>query len=72
MNRCRQVSEGRTAAKAKLEANKCSQHYGYRLKGNDRSKRSVPIRTVKSLATWFYRLQSGHLPTGTDEKQFGH
>jgi hypothetical protein len=30
-NRARQISEGRTAAKGKWEADKCSNHYGYRL-----------------------------------------
>ena len=38
-NRARRISEGRTAAKAEWEANKCSKHYGYRLKGNAGSKR---------------------------------
>jgi ribonuclease HI len=32
-NRARRISEGRTAAMAKWEADKCSIHYGYRLKG---------------------------------------
>jgi hypothetical protein len=33
LNRARQISEGRSAAKAKWEANKCSKHFSYRLKG---------------------------------------
>jgi hypothetical protein len=71
-NRARRISEGRTAAKAKWEADKCSKHYGYRLMGKAGSKRSVPMTSVKSLATRFYRLKSGHAPTGTYLKRFGH
>ena len=71
-NRARRISEGRTAAKAKWEADKCSKHYGYRLKGKAGSKRSVPMTSVKSLATRFYRLKSGHAPIGTYLKRFGH
>jgi hypothetical protein len=52
-NRARRISEGRTAAKAKWEADKCSKHCGYRLKGKAGSKRSVPMTSVKSLATRF-------------------
>jgi len=71
-NRARRISEGRTATKAKWEADKCSKHYGYRLKGKAGSKRSVPMTSVKSLATRFYRLKSGHAPVGTYLKRFGH
>jgi hypothetical protein len=62
--RARWTSEGRTAAKAEWEADKCSKHYGYRLKGKAGSKRPVPITSVKSLAARFYRQKSGHAPTG--------
>ena len=58
--------------KTEWEANKCSKHYGHRLKGNARSKRPVPLSSVKSLAARFYRLKSRHAPTGTYQKRFGH
>ena len=45
-NRAGLVSEGRMAATAKWEADKCSNHYGYRLKGKSGSKRSVPMTSV--------------------------
>jgi hypothetical protein len=71
-NGAKRISEGRTAAKAEWEADKCSKHYGYRLKGEAGSKRSVPMTSVESLAARFYRLKSGHAPTGTYLKRFGH
>ncbi|KAF8535376.1 hypothetical protein BDD12DRAFT_893114 [Trichophaea hybrida] len=71
-NRARRISEGRSAAKAKWEADKCSKHFGYRLKGKAGSKRPVPMTSVKPLATRFYRLKSGHAPTGVYLKRFGH
>jgi hypothetical protein len=72
VNRARRISEERTAAKAKWEAERCSKHYGYRLKGKAGSKRSVPMTGVKPLAARFYRLKSGHTPTGAYLKLFGH
>ena len=71
-NRARQIPEGRTAAKAEWEAKRCSKHYVYRLKGKAGSKRSVPMTSVKPLAARFYRLKSGHAPTGAYLKRFGH
>ena len=71
-NRARRISEGRTAAKAKWEADKCSKHYGYWLKGKAGSKRPVPMTSVKPLAARFYRLKSGHAPTGPHLKRFRH
>jgi hypothetical protein len=71
-NRARRISEGRTAAKAKWEADRCTKHYGYRLKGKAGSKRPVPMTSVKSLAARFYRLKRGHAPTGAYLKRFGH
>jgi len=59
-------------AKAQWEADKCSKHYGYRLKGKARCKRPIPMTSVKSLAARFYRLKSGHAPVGTYLKRFGH
>jgi ribonuclease HI len=71
-NRARRISEGRSAAKTQWEANKCSKHFGYRLKGKAGSKRPIPMTSVKPLATRFYRLKSGHAPTGVYLKRFGH
>jgi hypothetical protein len=71
-NRARRISEGRSAAKAKWEADKCSKHFGYRLKGKAGTKRPIPMTSVKSLAARFYRLKSGHAPTGVYLKRFGH
>jgi len=71
-NRARRISEGRTAAKTKWEADKCSKHYGNRLKGKTGSKRSIPMTSVKSLVARFYRLKSGHAPTGAYLKRFRH
>jgi len=71
-NRARRISEGRSAAKARWEADKCSKHFGYRLKGNAGSKRPIPMASAKSLATRFYQLKCGHAPTGAYLKRFGH
>ena len=71
-NRARRISEGRTVAMAQWEANKWSKHYGYSLNGKARSKRSVPMTRMKSLATRFYRPKSRHVPIGTYIKRFGH
>jgi hypothetical protein len=71
-NRNRRISEAKTVAKAKWEADKCSKHHGYRLKGKAGSKRPIPMNTVKPLAARFYRLNSEHTPVGTYLKRFGH
>jgi len=71
-NRAGQISEGRSAAKAKWEADKCSKHFSYRLKGKVGTKRPIPMTSVKSLAARFYRLRSGHAPTGDYLTRFGH
>jgi len=63
-NRARRISEGRAAAKAKWEANKCSKHFSYRLKGKVGTTRPIPMTSVRLLGAWFYRLKSGHAPTG--------
>jgi hypothetical protein len=72
VNKARQISEGRSTAKAEWEAHKCGQHFGYRLKGKVGAKRPIPMTSVKSLATRFYRLKSGHAATGVYLKRFGH
>ena len=71
-NRARRIYEGWSAAKARWEAVKRSKHFSYRLKGQTGTKRPVPMTSVKSLATWFYRLKCGHAPTGVCLKWFGH
>ena len=71
-NRARRISKGRSAAKAKWEDDKCSKHISYRLKGKTGTKRHVPMTSVKSLATRFYRLKCGHVPTGVYLRRFGH
>ena len=71
-NRARRIWEARTAAKAKWEADKCSKHHGYRLKGKAGSKRPIPMNSVKPLAARFYQRKSGQAPVGTYLKQFGH
>jgi len=71
-NGARRISEGRTAVKAECEADKSSKHFAYRPKEKAGSKRSVPMTSVKSLATRCYRLKSGHAAIGTYLKRFGH
>jgi len=71
-SRARWISQGRIAVKPEWEPDKCSKHYGYRLKGKAGSKRPIPMTSVKSLSTRFYRLESGHAPIGTYLKWFGH
>jgi hypothetical protein len=53
----KRISEGRSAAKAEWEADKCSKHFGYRLKGKAGAKRSIPLTSAKSLTARFYRLE---------------
>jgi hypothetical protein len=47
------ISGGSTVIKAMWEASKFFNHYGYRLKGNAGSKRSVPMTNMTSSATRF-------------------
>jgi len=71
-NRARRISKGRSAAKAEWEADKCSKHFRYRLKGKAGTKRLIPMTSVKLLAARFYRLMSRHAPTWVYLKRFGH
>jgi len=71
-NSARRISEGRSAAKAKWEADKCCKHFSYRLRGKAVTKRHIPMTSEMSLAARFYRLKSGHAPTGVYLKRFGH
>jgi hypothetical protein len=71
-NRARRISKGRSAAKAKWEADKCSKYFRNRLKGKTGTKRPIPMTSVKSLATRFYRLKCRHAPTGVYLKRLGH
>jgi len=56
----------------KLDADKCSIRYGYRLQGKARSKRSISMTSMKSLETRCYRLKRGHVLTGMYQELFGH
>ena len=71
-NRARHISEGRSAAKAQWEADRCSKHFSYRLKGKAGTKRPILMTSVKWLAARFYRLKSRHAPSGVYPKRFGH
>jgi hypothetical protein len=71
-NRASRISKGRSASKAEWEADKCSKHFSYRLKGKAGTKRLILMTSVKSLAARFYRLKTGHAPTGVYLKRFGH
>jgi len=53
-NRARRISERRSAAQGKWEADRCSKHFSYRLKGKGGTKRPIPMTSVKSLAARFY------------------
>jgi hypothetical protein len=55
--RSRRRSEQQMAAKAQWEADKCSNHQGYKLKCKAGSKRHIPMESVKPLAARFYRLK---------------
>jgi hypothetical protein len=71
-NRARQIHEGRSAANAKWEADRCSKHFSKRLKGKAGNKRPIPMTSRKSLDARFHRLKSGHAPQRIYSKQFGH
>jgi hypothetical protein len=60
------------AAKAEWVADKCSKHYGYKLKGTAGSKRPIPMNSVKPLAARYYQLKSGRKSVGIYAKRFGH
>jgi hypothetical protein len=66
----RLISKGCSAAKARWEADKCSKHCSYRLKGTTGTKRPVLLTFMKSLPTWFSRLKSRNGPTGVYQTQF--
>jgi len=53
-NRSRRISEAKTEAKAQWEADKCSNHYGYRLKGIAGSKRPIAMNSATSPLARFY------------------
>jgi len=71
-NSARRISKGSSAAKAQSEADKCSEYFGYRPKGDSGSNRPIPMASAKSLATWFYKLNYGHAPTRAYQQWFGH
>jgi len=63
LNRARRILEGRSAARAKWEVEKCSKHFSYRINGKTGTKRPVPMTSMKSLASRFSGLKCGHAPT---------
>ena len=60
-NRARRISEGRSAAKAKWEADKYSKHFSYRLKGKAGTKR--PAESALESGGKGDRLESRQMPT---------
>jgi len=58
------------AAKTEWEEKRSSRYYGYR-NGKAGSRRSIPMRSKKSLASRYYQLKCGHAPTATYLKRFG-
>jgi len=66
------ISDTRSAAKAKREADQCSQLLSYRLKGKAGNKRPIPMSSPKSLASIFYQLKYGHAPTRVYIERFAH
>ena len=71
-NGASQISERRTAAKARWEADRCGKHFSYRLKGKAGTKRPIPMTSMKLVAARIYRLMSGYAPTRVYLKRFGH
>jgi hypothetical protein len=71
-NRARRISKGKFPAKAEWEADMCSKHFSYILKGNAGTKIPIPMARVKPLAARFYQLKSEHAPMGVYLKRFGH
>ena len=71
-NRAGRISEGRSAAKTMWQADKWFKHFSHRLKRKAGTKRPIPMTSAKSLAATFYRLKSGHAPTGVYLKRFSH
>jgi len=46
-NMARRIPEGRSAAKVSWEADNCSKHFSYGLKGKAGTKRPIPMTSVK-------------------------
>jgi len=65
------ISKGEVVAKEVWEANKCSKHYRYRLKGKAGIQRSVLMTSGKALVTTFNCAECGHAPVGTYLMRFG-
>jgi hypothetical protein len=45
-------------------------HFGYWLKAKTGRNRSVPMPSIESIVTRFFKLRSGHVPIGTYLWQF--
>jgi hypothetical protein len=69
-NRERSITEQRAAVKAEWEGKRLSKYYGYR-NGKAGSRRPIPMKSKKSLASRYYQLQCGYAPTATYLKRFG-
>jgi hypothetical protein len=69
-NRVRRITEQRAAAKTEWEEKRMSRHCGYR-NGKAGSRRPIPMKSKKSLASRYYQLKCGHAPTATYFKRFG-
>jgi len=63
---------GKVSCQSGIETDKCSKHFGYRLKGKAEAKRTIPMTSAKSLAARFYRPKSGHAPTAVYQTRFRH
>jgi hypothetical protein len=71
-NRARPILKGKSAAKTEWEADKCRNHFSYRLKGMAGTNRDSTMSRVMPLAARVYCVMSGHAPTGVHLKLVGH
>jgi len=72
LNWTRWISEEPSPAKPQWEADRYSTHFRYRLKGKACSNSLIPMASANLLATRFYRIKYGDVPTGDDLQWFGH
>jgi len=71
-NLARQSPKEWSVLKARWEANKCSKHFSYRLKGQVQTERLIPMTSVMLLVGRIYQLKSGHVPTRVYLTLFSH
>ena len=60
------------AVKAQWEADKCSKHCSYRLKGKAGNNRPMQLTSVRTVAARFCALRYRHMPVGMYIEQFRH